>query len=253
MKIQYMSDLHLEFDSMPVPEKRADILVLAGDIHTGTNAIPWIEQCSFVFDHVIYILGNHEYYGNCIQTLPEKIHRSLEGYSGDDKIFDTINNVHFLNNDSIVIDDVCFIGSTLWSKADPMLLWKMNDFSKIKFIHNGAYGKFLPEDARTLHNINVTYLLNTVHTNLKNVIITHHAPSYKSSNYKRDDFDIVSTGYCTDILEYFKNDNVAAWIHGHTHHCVDYVKSGIRVVSNQRGYVPYEPVYGFNSERIIEV
>ena len=139
LKIQFMSDLHLEFATMPVPEVLGDVLVLAGDIHLGANALPWIEQCAKEFKDVIYILGNHEYYGQKMWKLPNNITASLAGYSMDDpkwpdaetlpkptKLFEPLTNVHFLDNECIEIDGVNFIGTTLWSIAAPILNYCMN-------------------------------------------------------------------------------------------------------------------------------
>jgi len=67
MKIQVMSDLHLEFGAFEIPRTDADVIVLAGDIHVGIKAIDWIKNQT---KPVIYVLGNHEYYYG--QSFPEK-------------------------------------------------------------------------------------------------------------------------------------------------------------------------------------
>jgi predicted phosphodiesterase len=267
MIVQYMSDLHLEFASMPVPDVAGDVLVLAGDIHLGANAIPWIEQCAQKFDHVIYILGNHEYYGQKMWKLPGLIEGSLAGYSTDDlkfpdaetkpkltKIFDPITNVYFLDNDTIKIGDVNFIGSTLWSKPDIMLKYIMSDFIKIKYKYKqNQYGKFSPEAAYNLFLDNKQFIKNSIVPGEKNVVITHHAPSFEMINLARYGDSYENTGYATEILHEFNPEDINLWISGHTHGAYSKVISGIHSVSNCRGYVPYEETEGFNPVAIVEV
>lgn len=265
MKIQYMSDLHLEFyhgNRPPIPKKMGDVLVLAGDIDLGVNAIPWIEQCTHVWDNVIYILGNHEYYGHKMWKLPKVVEASMAGYSvGKDykleRLFDPIANCHFLDNNTVEIDGVNFIGSTLWSKADPMLSFQMNDFKKITQKYAGRYGKFTPAEATRIFYNNKLWLKTQIDTNKKNVIVTHHAPSMQSAATRRyaGVQPFMHTGYATDILEEFVPfaENISVWIHGHTHQSSDYVEQGIHVVANTFGYVNYEEDPDFSWTKIVEI
>ena len=269
MKIQYMSDLHLEFGDMPVPDVVGDVLVLAGDIHIGANAIPWIEQCSQKFEHVIYILGNHEYYGQKMWKLPDKIRSSIAGYSMEDpkwpgaetlpkltKLFDPLTNVYFLDNECVEIDGVNFIGSTLWSIAAPILNYRMNDFMKITYKFPGErYGKFSTQEARALHSKAKRFIQDSIKKDMKNVVITHHAPSFAMINQLRYSDQEMNSGYATEILPEFEYENydVDLWISGHTHHAIEKVINGIHSVSNCRGYVPYEPVENFNPCAMVEI
>lgn len=254
MKIQYMSDLHLEFAPMQVPPKLGDVLILAGDVHLGTNALYFLEQCSFVFDKVFYILGNHEYYGQDMWKLPGKIRDALAGIDSDGKVqFEPIKNVHLLDNDVISHEGVNFIGTTLWSWAKPDLKYLMNDFRKITYKYPQRYGKFSPEAAINLFMGNKHFLLNSIKPGEKNVVITHHAPSFRMINLHRYDDPIANSGYATEILQDFNAEDIAIWISGHTHAAMDKIISGIHCVSNCRGYVPYEPVENFNPIAMVEV
>lgn len=266
MKIQYMSDLHLEFGDMPVPEVLGDVLVLAGDIHLGTNAIPWIEKCAEKFKHVIYILGNHEYYGQKMWKLPNQINSSLAGYSMDDpawpdavtqpkavKLFDPITNVYFLENATVKLDNVYFHGTTLWMKGDPMLNYHMNDFKKITYRHLDNYRKFKVEDAYNLFLENKQFLKNSIVPGAKNVVITHHAPSIEMVNVHRYRDDMMNSGYFTEIIHEFNPEDINLWISGHTHWATDKVIAGIHSVSNCRGYANYEEVAEFNPNAVVEV
>jgi predicted phosphodiesterase len=254
-----MSDLHLEFyhgNLPPIPEKVGDVLVLAGDIHLGDNAIPWMEQCCEKFDKVFYILGNHEFYGNKTWKLPNRIRDSINGLDKEGhKLFDPIKNLHFLDNDTYKYKGVNFIGTTLWSNADPMLAYVMSDFKKITHKYAGNYGKFTPGAAAELFMKNMNFLLDSITVDSKNVVITHHAPSMASSATERyaHEPDYVHTGYATDILEHFDAKDISVWIHGHTHQCADYVENGIHVVANTFGYVNYEEAPGFSWTKCVEV
>ena len=147
MKIQVMSDLHLEFGAFDIPATDADVIVLAGDIHVGVKAIDWIKKQSD--KPVIFVLGNHEYYGQKFPDLQEKISEECE---------DT--NIHFLENDSVTIDGVRFLGSTLWTDfklldSQELSMYEaelcMNDFRKVKAHIGGQWRKLKPVDCLKDH------------------------------------------------------------------------------------------------------
>ena len=86
MQLQVFSDLHLESCIIkPVP-KKADVVVLAGDIHVGTAGIKWAKK-TFRNCPVIYVLGNHEFYNHTIPDLLQDLRREAKG-----------SNVHVLEN-----------------------------------------------------------------------------------------------------------------------------------------------------------
>ena len=65
MRIHVLSDLHFEFqkwrNAIDVNEIEADVTVLAGDIAVGLEGVAWALKA---FKRpVIYIMGNHEFYG----------------------------------------------------------------------------------------------------------------------------------------------------------------------------------------------
>ena len=124
MKIQYLSDLHLEFhrrdikegkEGFPVPEKVGDVLVLAGDIDLGVGGGDWINQCADTFDNVIFLYGNHEFYH---EDMVE-VRKELPKYLAD--------NVHVLDPGYVDIDGYRFVGNTLWSDIDIRAFNDMND------------------------------------------------------------------------------------------------------------------------------
>lgn len=236
MKLQYMSDLHLEFGKMNIPEKKGDILILAGDIDVGVNSMEFLDKCSDTFENVLMVSGNHEFYHNDISTLYQDIKDGVQ------------HNVHLLQNDVITIDNLSFAGCTLWSDMLRRAFYSMNDSN---YISNGGR-LFNHEDVIEEYKKSHQFLLDK--KDEVDVIITHHAPSINSINVNRyGDKDPINTGYYTNILPEFEGSRVKTWVHGHTHHCVDYVENGIRVVSNQRGYVNYDEVPNFDPGRVLEI
>ncbi len=205
MKIQLLSDTHWEYlgDEYDLPDiepTNADVIVLAGDIHNGYLGIIWAaKQMERLNTPVIYVAGNHEYYTFDIDSL----HRDLKKVA---KIY----GVHYLQNDSIVIDGVRFLGSTLWTnygKGHPGLMqsaqMRVNDHRYIfdkKWWSTKAGKKtgerwlesfgltekskerFLPHAAYSKHKQAIRWLKKALdtHHDGKTVIVTHHAPLYNS-------------------------------------------------------------------------
>ena len=246
MKIQLISDLHLEFGyNIHIPNAGADVLVLAGDICDAKafkdprrnirNLAYYLffdEVCD-KFKNVIYIMGNHEHYKGTFNKTADILRTALSEYK----------NLHFLDNQSVDIDGVKFIGATLWANANTedalaavKLQFAMNDFRLIKVCDDkGNYRKFSPYDVRREYNLSKLFLESTLNTEQPCVVVTHHAPSLKSiSDAYKDDIDL-NTLYASD-LEYLMKDNVKLWCHGHTHHAFDYKIGDTRVVCNPRGY-----------------
>lgn len=81
MKIQIISDIHLEFGIREFDFSKADLLILAGDVSIGMAGFTWIaERVKNI--PVLYVLGNHEYYKNSYPKLLHKIKKAAEGTFG---------------------------------------------------------------------------------------------------------------------------------------------------------------------------
>ena len=276
MKIAIASDIHLEFGDLEINnDANAEVLILSGDIcvaadldmrdrrqtelgfarYRSERFHDFFERCTAKFPHVIYIMGNHEYYHSDFATALTDVRRKLAHLS----------NLYILEREIKVIDDVTFIGGTLWTdmnNSDALTLYHMrtmmNDF---RVIQNSAVpvhyrtqegefktrvGKFMPEDAVTEHvkmkeYIQVVTAMLGKNTN-KYVVVGHHAPSRLSTHemYKHD--TIMNGGYSSDMEEFIKDrPQIKLWTHGHTHHPFDYMIGETRVICNPRGYINYEP------------
>lgn len=235
MKIAYSSDLHVEFGYYDIKnEDNADILVLAGDIcvaesYIQTGCDEFFNQCADEFEHIIYIMGNHEYYHGDVKTSFDKIKNLLSHRK----------NIHVLNDEYLDIDNFRFICSTLWTdmnQRDPLtdivIRERMNDF---RLIRNGDR-LLSPNDCVLMHEASKKFIDSAIHENMFNIVVSHHAPSILSiSDDYKDDYHM-NGGYKSDLDQWIRDRNIQVWIHGHTHNNVSYQIGNTLVLSNQRGY-----------------
>jgi len=281
MKIKLVSDLHLEFSDINITnDQNYDVLILGGDImiaadlhdHPVFDFNPYghgafadlgrkqqrvatfrdfMKRCAFQFPHVVYVAGNHEFYnGKWIQGLA-----TLRDECGK------YPNVHFLECDSVKIDDVTFIGGTLWTdmnKNDPLtdhaVRDMMNDFRIIRV--EPDFRKLRPGDTVVRHRKMLEYIKTIVaeRHDEKFVVVGHHAPSKMSTheNYKNE--FLMNGAYSSDLSEFILDrPQIKLWTHGHTHHPFDYMIGETRIVCNPRGYEGYEPDSNWNPNIVIEV
>lgn len=268
MKIDLCSDLHLEFADLTLPG--GDVLVIAGDLceakhikqdqyEPDTELAMFefedrlkrpdrfyrflIEECSAKYRETVMVMGNHEHYGFRFEKTADHIQKQLP------------DNITLLDNTSHVIDNVLFIGGTLWTdvnRDDPVthhtLKQGMNDYRCITQ-HDRAknfYYKLTTQRTMQEHYKTKWYLEKTLEENRnKNqypvVIVTHHAPTYQSIAERFLGDTKFNGGYASDlstlILEY---PEIRYWCHGHTHDQFNYQVGDTRVLCNPRGYKGYE-------------
>jgi hypothetical protein len=177
MRLHILSDLHLEFEPFAPPEVQADAVILAGDIDTGRKGLKWALK-TFPNRPVIYVLGNHEFYGQKLQNLIEDLREMAMG-----------TNIHLLENESLRIGDVVFLGATLWTdfalNGDPVVAeivaqTGLNDYRQIRTLP--GYSLLKPSDTRRLHIQSRRWLEDQVMSlkGQKVVVVTHQAPSRQS-------------------------------------------------------------------------
>lgn len=231
MKLNVLSDLHLSLGALAMPENQADVVVLAGDIARPKEAIAW---ASGFAKPVLYVPGNHEFYGGSIAGTLEELKRLSAG-----------TRIQVLDNDEAVIDGVRFLGATLWT--DFMLSGAgdervaamreaqrfMRDFSRIRI----GDALFTPEASTALFARDAAWLehrLAQPHAGAT-VVITHHAPSRKSIHPRFADSPM-NACFVSDAERLIDGSRARLWIHGHTHDSFDYFVNGTRVLCNPRGY-----------------
>ena len=267
MKIAVGSDLHLEFMGMDFELPDADVLILAGDIlviddlrdvfdfsKNSFDARTFLRDISFKYKNVIYVPGNHEYYGGVFGTTKDKIVSFLKS--------ENITNIEFSEYGSTIIDDVKFVYATLWTdinRGNPILLSMgssiMNDYNQIMTtdldVESG--GRYLqPKDTVNKHFQHKEFIEKEVVGFDKVVVITHHSPSLLSSDRRHSNSDYFYC--CTDMdLVILDNPQINYWIHGHLHNRVNYKIGETTVISNCRGYSPHEKMASSFKIEVIEV
>lgn len=261
MKIRYMSDLHLEFETyskgeivfpntyFSVPEQEDDaetILILAGDIgliekkHTYVH---FFDKVSKQFKAVIYVPGNHEYFHGVLDTGVRKLRENLQDM-----------NVHVLDNDSVRIDGQLFVGATMWTdfkNENPSIMIQavgfMADYDVIRAINeNGSHLKLRPDRILAEHKKSIAYLHETLANSNGAVVVTHHLPSFQSVNVDKWGYDFSNFYYFSDLDEMAYEYKPKLWFHGHTHDNCDYMIDETRVLCNPRGYIGHQLNYSFD-------
>lgn len=266
MKLHILSDVHLELGDFKPPRADADAIVLAGDIGLGVEGIEWAERTFSV--PVIYVLGNHEFYGNCFNRLIDAARERCLG-----------SHIHLLEEEIVVLDGIRFLGTTLWT--DFALLGhgevernmgyaelNMTDYQQIVASRAGGHSflKLSPRLTLARHHANRDFLerfleSRSVSANWqKTVVVTHHAPSARSLKGGKPG-DRLDAAYASNLDHLVAKADL--WIHGHAHVATDYrvpeigrfPKAGRRVASNPRGYADFGPdaVMGFDPGLTVEV
>ncbi len=248
MKVRVLSDVHLEHEDFVPPKADADVVVLAGDIHVKTRALAWIRE-HFGSVPVVYVPGNHEYYGAAIPRITDKLRDATSG-----------TDVHVLDNAAVVIDGTTFLGATLWTDfelfGDPNLAMihaseQLTDYRRVRV--SPKFGKMRPRYTRSANAHAVAWLRGALSTlDGSAIVVSHHAPSVRSlpSEFAHDS---LSPAYASRLDELVAHSNVALWIHGHVHHPSDYSIGGTRVICNPRGYGPNDLVRGFDPSMVVEL
>jgi Icc-related predicted phosphoesterase len=264
MKIALVSDVHLEFVDLDFDnDSGADVLILGGDICVATDMAQrdpyntmgeqyrsnrfhdFFQRCCARFPHVIFIVGNHEHYhGDFAKTVPH--FKDVLGY---------LPNLHILEKETFVLDDITFIGGTLWTdmnRRDNRTLHDisrmMNDFRCVDNTNKtedgrGWPGRFTTTDAANDHDAMVAFIDQTVAANPagRYVVVGHHSPSRLSTHPRYQDQFIMNGGYSSSLDDFIQDrPQIKLWTHGHTHEDFDYMIAGCRILCNPRGYINYE-------------
>jgi predicted phosphodiesterase len=260
MKVKLLSDLHLEIcekDGIFHPGE-GDVLILAGDILTAKHLekdgalnkvyTTFLTDCVSNFNHVLYVMGNHEHYGYHFESTYNKIKLHIP------------DTIHLLENETIQIGDWTFIGMTMWTdfnKESPTDMFTvkqmLNDYQTIRATEK--YRKLQPYDVLDTHKASRLYLFHQLkeHRNDNVFVITHHAPCEMSiaGKYKGN---VSNCAYYTDFSNIIiSNPQIKYWAHGHVHHKNDYMLEQCRIMSNPRGYYGYESIKGYDPDFCIDI
>lgn len=294
MKISLASDVHLEFGPLEINNvDGADVLILSGDICVAKDLNErdaydimdgrgkseryhhFFQHVCGQFNHVLYVMGNHEHYHGDFTTSKQILVERLA----------YLKNLHILEKEIFSLGDVTFIGGTLWTdmnKEDPLTLYHMtkamNDFRCVdnsnrvvnfkarvpvdkpvgvtdeEFMQMPEYGRtkevfktrvsrFSPEDALADHREMMEYIQTIIvgQSDKKFVVCGHHSPSRLSTHPRYQNDTLMNGGYSSSLDEYIMDHpQIKLWTHGHTHHPFEYMVGETRIACNPRGYIGYE-------------
>lgn len=253
MRIAVLSDLHLSVQDMPLPQPDCDLVVLAGDIARPVAAIEWARQFR---TPVIYVPGNHEFYGASIDATLGELHALAAG-----------TNVHVLEKEAIVLDGIRFLGCTLWSDfrigdsiseqlhAMQQAATMIRDFSRIR-MDDRSGELFSPLASRQLFDAAVAWLDRLFGDAFdgRSVVVTHHAPSVQSI-HERFVGSPLNTAFVSRLEHKVLEWQPRLWIHGHTHDSHRYMLGDTEVLCNPRGYAkggtPENPA--FRADLVVDI
>jgi len=235
MKIQYISDIHLELlfkNSIKnvnyLFKANAEILVLAGDIGNPytKNYKTFLEYTNNNFNKIFLIAGNHEYYNNDVNETKEKIK----------EICSNFQNISFLDNSYEDYQNYRFIGTTLWTHINKPA-FVINDTKMIKNFTIPKYNK-LHFEAKDFLELS---LQECKKDNIKSIIITHHLPFYELThpNYQNSLYVNYRQWFNANLDQLIIDNktSIAAWIYGHTHTASIQNHYDINFYCNPLGYM----------------
>ena len=279
MKIQYISDLHLEhhknnnvFSRIKKLPGCENICVL-GDIGYPESQIyqDFMTYCSNNWKNVFWVMGNHEFYHKPktdIKTMSE-----IEEYVKQI----CPKNVYFMNNDYLYLnkqinkvsefmdpefhtdDYIKIIGSTLWSNINDFTASNLNDYYKI-YAHRvvndfgvDMFRKLKPEMTKVMFQSSRKFILEEIkNDDVKSLIITHHGTHPLCQGHYLG--SPLESGYATEIPEIFQSNNVIASLFGHTHSNVTLEVNGVKLLSNCYGYKgEKQDIVKFNPKAVLEI
>jgi predicted phosphohydrolase len=252
LKLQYASDLHLEFPANKEYLKRhplqpvGDVLVLAGDI------VPFVildkhqdffSHLSNHFDTTYWLPGNHEYYHFDVTEKSGVLHENIR------------SNVFLVNNTAVVHQQVKLVFSTLWSKISPAHQWQiersLNDFHLIKY--QGA--RFSAGHYNQLYEDSLAFIQKELNEPIegKTAVFTHHCPTFMNypEQYKGD---ILNEAFAVELYDLIEASGADHWVYGHHHSNTPEFNLGkTKLITNQLGYVQRNEHHQFGLNKCIYV
>lgn len=243
MKLRIISDIHIDINK----EKNYpfdfgdDFVVNCGDISGDRVATGvWVNA---LIKRGVFVEGNHLGYNRITYDSDDTKEESIKYLKKHFKKGD----VRYLENSTYVVDDVVFVGCTLYTDfnlyGNPIYCLNlarksMNDFRHVKVADNDTIRKLTPYDTIKWHKKSVDFINKACkkYQDKKIIVVTHYAPSVSciSKEYETDRLNAAFASNLEWIME--ENNNLVLWCHGHIHSDVDFTKHGTRVVCCPWGY-----------------
>lgn len=253
MKIQYASDLHLEFteNTRYLQEHPlsviGDVLVLAGDIgYLGDKVCdkhPFWDWAADNYEQVVAIPGNHEFYGG---FDIEELH---DGWS-----YRIRPNVRYYYNTVVPLGDTDLVATTLWGQIDFLkaaeTVLQVNDFRRIR-CGNGimSWMRFNEEHFRCFRFLNDAVKRSKAR---HIVVASHHVPALTLMAPEFRDSGL-NGAFMVDLTDYIEANPIEYWIYGHSHRNIEASVGGTACLSNQLGYISGNEHTSFDPTRYIEI
>jgi len=251
-KLQYLSDLHIEFPDNKEFLKRntiqqvGQILVLAGDIvpfAVMDKHKDFFDYLSDHFEQTYWLPGNHEYYHSDISQKSGVLNEKIR------------SNLCLVNNTAVSHGNTNLIFTTLWSKISPGHQWQiergLNDFHLIK---NMGF-RFSAQHYNQLHQDSIAFIQNELGSanDGKQIVITHHCPTFLNypEQYKGD---VLNEAFAVELHDLIECSKISHWIYGHHHSNIpEFCIGSTKLITNQLGYVQYNEHECFDSKKCIEI
>ncbi len=253
MRLQIVSDIHLEFGRIFHPYVAGDAIALLGDIgHPHTDEYQaLVLECSKQYRHVFVVAGNHEYYRR--HKTHEYTRELLRALCAP------LDNVHLLDNGFAIVDGVRFVGTTLWTALDHWTgteaMQRMTDYRQIMKMGESKKVTVSWRDTNAWHREAVQYIEGQVEearrAGQRVVVLTHHAPTFDERVQRGSRHGPDNPAYATE-LRHIIQAPIVLWAYGHTHWCADFHLNGVRLVSNAFGY-PGEDTGGYQEGKCVEL
>ncbi|MGO8489913.1 metallophosphoesterase [Rhizobium ruizarguesonis] len=256
MRAWIFSDLHLEVNPTSpitaIPD--ADVCICAGDIFTKgpTRSIQYLGKHVSPHMPVLFVPGNHEYWGS---SLVEGLEEGLQEAA-------SYPNVHVLHRRIVQLGGFRFAGATFWSDLNlfnaiemAMLHAKegMNDFKRI-MLSKKPFKRFSVRKSMELHWEENLFIQSALWDDsaLPLVVITHHAPSILSvpPQYINDP---VAPMFASRFEKHIIKYQPRLWVHGHLHNRSDYVIQNTKVICNPYGYASENETLDFDPAWVVDL
>ncbi len=252
IKIQYASDLHLEFPAskeflkLHPLQPIGDVLVMAGDVGPFAVMDKHQDFLSYVSDNfktTYWLPGNHEYYSFDITEKSGVIYEKIR------------SNLFLVNNTAVVHENTKLIFSTLWGKISAGHQWQiersMNDFQQIK---NKGF-RFSAEAYNQLHKESLTFIQNELKSVKEDsvAVFSHHCPTFLNypEQYKGD---LLNEAFAVELFDMIETSNIDYWVYGHHHSNIPEFRIGnTKLITNQLGYVQQNEHQLFKTNKCIEL
>jgi Icc-related predicted phosphoesterase len=255
MKLQIFSDLHL--DVYPIKlitiVPGVDLVIVAGDTCEGVlRAFEHLRRIVPMDIPIAMVLGNHEYYR---RFIPDELALARSHAAAF--------NIHMLENDTVELAGVRFVGATLWTdyrafgEANQAAVMNacasgMNDHRLIGW-QKQPWLRFRPQEAALLHHQSKTYLEGVLATPFEGpttVVISHTAVHWQSV-HPRFQSDPVTGAFVSDQSALIEAYQPTLWVHGHVHNSSDYLVGNTKILCNPHGYGTENP--NFDGALVVEV